>query len=555
MLKRHSALFLLLLAACHAPTQPSSPAPTNTTVTQFEEFELHDLGASSNDAVAHFRTPSGQEVSIGAFRDGEELRIRYAPMEAGKHSFEVVDETTGTTLRSGTLAVEPSDEPGFVRLDERGGFPGLRRDDGTPFFILGENRINVYDPTWNYRNMSAPDYVAYMADNGMTTLRVFVFSDCEHEESDSKVQPGCLEPRLGEFDPKVARQFDEIFDAAEKEGIYVVLTVFAIGFSPDDTWKSWEDNPYSTAGGSPRDRFEFFDEADVREQAKKRLEYVVDRWGHSTSLLAIDLLNEPEWDGEIGEDAWTPWAEEMAAYVEEIDPYDHLVTVGSVGLHWNVEGDEHRWWASEHSDLTQWHLYGPEVYDVHALAETMSLKVDETRHHDKPIFCGEFAYGGEDKETYDHTHVGLWSATFSGAGALAHSAPPFNVDSDEPMTPERGRHFKVLREFLEPVISRAPLTPVRDVDTGDSGVRAWSLANDTVRAIWLMAPKENYGAAVEGGTATVPLGAGRHTVTWFDDVTGEQLSSEVVGSDGGDVQLVVPSFTRHIAARIVSSET
>jgi len=39
----------------------------------------------------------------------------------------------------------------------------------------------------------------------------------------------------------------------------------------------------------------------VREVAFERIRYVVDRWGHSQNLLAIDLLNEPEWDGEIGE--------------------------------------------------------------------------------------------------------------------------------------------------------------------------------------------------------------------------------------------------------------
>ena len=97
--------------------------------------------------------------------------------------------------------------------------------------------------------------------------------------------------------------------------------------------------------------------------------------------------------------------------------------------------------ADAGNDVVQWHLYGKDTYDVHALARTMAKKVAETVQHERPILVGEFGWGGEAAPAHDHTHVGLWSATFSGAGVLAHVAPPFNLDSDGPLTPARGARY------------------------------------------------------------------------------------------------------------------
>jgi hypothetical protein len=329
------------------------------------------------------------------------------------------------------------------------------------------------------------------------------------------------------------------------------MVPWAIGFSPEpETWKSWEDNPYAKQQGGPADgRFDFFDNPEVREQSFERIEYIVDRWGYSPNLLAIDLLNEPEWDGEIAETAWTPWAQEMAARLEKVDPYDHLVTLGPVGLHWNVEGDETTWWADPKNDLVQWHRYGPEIYNVHNLAAELTMRVEQTRQYNKPIFCGEFAYGGEGKP-YDHTQVGLWSLTMSGAGAVAHSAPPFNVDSDHLMTPQRARHFEVLDRFIEPLLDHAPLEADEVVSLSNDDAKMWTLRSDEAVALWLMDGRNGYGKSVDDMTVDVELPDGHWQVEWVDDTTGHVVETTTVESVGESVTLDVPTFDRHIAARL-----
>ena len=432
--------------------------------------------------------------------------------------------------------------PGGVRV--RGG--ALVGADGRTFRPLGENRFNVYDATWS-DGLSIDAYLARMASDGMNTLRIFVVTGCGR--AGAAPSPGCLEPELGRFDEAVAARYDAVLDAAERHGVKVILTAFAIGFTPGDAWKGWEENPYAMARGgpaaTPRD---FFADPAAREAARRRLRYVLARWGASPALLAVDLLNEPEWDGAIPESDWIPWAEDLAGTWRAEDPYGHPVTAGPVGLHWNVERDERAWWASGHCDVVQWHRYGPDVYDVHALAAALVTTIRDTARYRKPVLVGEFGWGGDPAPLHDHTHVGIWAAAFAGAGVLAHSAPPFTIDSDAPMTPPRGRHFRALAGFLRRAEARGPLETAPDPVVSLPGARALALKGDRALAVWIHAPSQRYGTTVAGARVTLgDLAPGRWRATWVDDATGRDRASVEVAVKGGDVRLEAPPFARHVA--------
>lgn len=532
------ATFVLMLAACgdraHSPPA-SEPAPLAAAV--FEPVDL--VFPSAAPLTATFRAPNGATLTSLSFPQGGKQVVRLTATEPGLWSYSV--SAGKRVLGTGTIRAVPAHARGFVRTHGH----ALEYQTGEPFVAIGENRINIYDPQWNWRALSVHDYLAYMAAHGMTVLRVFIVSDVENEETHG-ANAGVIEPTLGHFDEQVARMFDGLFRDAQARGIYVVLVAFALGFSENDDWKSWHDNPYSAERGGPaHTRFEFFDSPAVRERAAERLRYLAARYGPFPNLLAIDLLNEPEWDGAIPEVAWTAWAQEMAREWRRADPYGHAITLGSVGLHWNIEGDERAWWSSDACDIVQWHLYGPEVYDVHALASAVTRKVRETWSYGKPVLLGEFAYGGEAKPEYDHTHVGLWSAAFSGAGVLAHSAPAFNIDSDEVMTPERARHYRVLKDIL---------TPLADATPGEaraSAGAAWTLLTQDAGAVWLLAPKERYRSTISGTRVTVPsVGEGTWHVEWLDDVTGARVTAGNVEARSGQLELTVPPYSRHIVARL-----
>lgn len=532
------AVFLLVGACGSLPVAGAAPAIPHRGLT-YRQLELQF--STGLPMAATFTSPAGEKFELHSFEHAGSQVIRFTPTERGTWRF----ETNGAAARRGSIAVGAAPSHGFVHALGH----ALRFDDGAPFIALGENRINIYDRSWNWGTLDIEQYIEHMARNGMSVLRVFIVSDIENEETGGR-NPGVLEPAIGQFDDAVGQQFDRIFRAAQAHGIYVVLVAFALGFSENDPWKSWEDNPYSKERGGPANtRFEFFDSSAVRSLAAGRIRYIAARYASSPNLLAIDLLNEPEWDGAIPETLWRGWAQEMARVWAESDPYGHPVTVGSVGLHWNIEGDERDWWGSRECDMVQWHLYGKEYYEVHALAAEMTRKVRETWLYGKPVLVGEFAYGDEPKPAYDHTHVGLWSAIFSGAGVLAHSAPPFNIDSDELMTPARARHFRTLRNFLSGMPELSPSEV-----SADQGVSAWALkaGKRDAAAVWLLVPKASYGGTpMRDVRVNLPgVENGRWRVEWIDDVTGRPLAASSAGAANGRLSLVAPPFATHVAARL-----
>ncbi len=528
---------------------------------------------------AQIREPSGHVMEVHSFVSGEQARIRFAPGEIGKHHYRLASEAASDAeseaesrserVDEGEFEVVPAAEEKLPRsfvtvAPERP--TQFTRNDGSRVFLLGENRFNVYDPSWNHDNMSIEEYVAYMAQHGENALRLFVFNDCEGEEHPGGQQPGCLEPKLGQISSEVAADFERIFVAAEHHGISVILTPFAIGFTPNDVWKGWDDNPYNRANGGLVDTpEEFFTSEQARIYQKRRLDYIVDRYAAFTSFLAVDLLNEPEWDGHIGERTWLPWARDLAQHFRARDPYGRLVTVGSVGLQSNIDGDERVWYGSPENDIVQWHLYGESTYASHALAAEITRKVEETRPFNKPILIGEFGYGGEDKSTFDHTHVGIWVATFNGAGVLAHSAPVFEIDSDQPMVPERAAHFRVLRDFLDR-LAQPPALEVLDpsLSRGEpSDIRVLALGSQHERALWVMGPEAGYGEAVERARlhlSDVPCQPLQ--LAWWNDVTGLLLSKQqyqprrAQGAEHScELTAEIPAFVRHVAGQLTPIAT
>ncbi|HZZ83479.1 MAG TPA: cellulase family glycosylhydrolase [Anaeromyxobacteraceae bacterium] len=542
------APFSLLLAAALAASsaapagQGRGPSPLEAAaVNRIAEVQV---ATPATGAHAEIVTPSGATYRLPAFPLAGGAAVRFRPREPGLHRWRLLaaDGPAARELARGEVMAEDVGASGQVLA--RGG--RLETEDGRPFHPLGENRFNVYDPAWS-DGLSPEAYLARMADYGMNTVRVFVFTACGRAGAPAK--PGCLEPALGRFDEPAAARYDEIFSAAERHGLKVVLSIFAIGFTPGDQWKGWEENPYASVRGGPAaSPAAFFSSAAAREAARRRLRYVLGRWAASPALLSVDLLNEPEWDGTVDEDLWIPWAQDLARTWRSEDPYQHPITLGPVGLHWNVKRDERAWWASDACDIVQWHRYGKDVYDVHDLAAALVSTVRDTARYGKPVLLGEFAWGGEAKPAYDHTHVGLWATTFAGAGVLAHSAPVFAIDSDEPMTPERGRHFRVLAAFLRRAEARGPLAPAPDPEASVPGLRALALAGPSTVALWLHGPRAGYGGTVRGASVALRgLAPGRWRITWLDDASGAELAVEERAL-GEDPRLTAPPFARHVAA-------
>jgi hypothetical protein len=83
---------------------------------------------------------------------------------------------------------------------------------------------------------------------------------------------------------------------------------------------------------------------------------------------------------------------------------------------------------------------------------------------------------------------------------------------------------------------------------------SWWLAGRDRAALWLLAPRDSYGAKFESAPVELPaLPRGLYRVSWLDDVTGAVLREDQLRIDAGRVRVVPPPFTRHAVALVQPS--
>jgi len=183
---------------------------------------------------------------------------------------------------------------------------------------------------------------------------------------------------------------------------------------------------------------------------KRRLRYIVARWGYSTNILAWELWNEVENTDNYDFDDVAKWHSEIAGFMRGIDPYKHLVTTSS----------DPRFGILDSMSFVTIHRYGP--YSFRDIAgELPKIIKDLWVKCGKPALITEFGadwrwfddpYTYKDKEGAE-IHEGIWSSILSGSPSSAmlwwwdNYIHPYNLYY----------HFKSLSEYLrgiDPVKAR-----------------------------------------------------------------------------------------------------
>lgn len=188
-----------------------------------------------------------------------------------------------------------------------------------------------------------------------------------------------------------AARWDQIFDRAEADGLYV-LPVFGVWADFNDgsngeAWHTWHLNPLSPAmggrGASPEDLF-------VAGSALQAdwlgwLGQVVSRWQAHQNVAGWEVFSELDLvthgtDSSTFEDRGVAFVEAAAAVIRAADPEGRPVTAS---LAWWLAWPE--LYASDGIDLAQIHLYGPDQ----VLDEAILSVVPQVAAHGKPVLLGE----------------------------------------------------------------------------------------------------------------------------------------------------------------------
>ncbi len=404
--------FGLLAAALGLPPVIAATShlatPDHVAVGRRVELRLEDGPVAANNfdpdelaLTATVTAPSGQVRRVPLFwmqdfsraieGQGEKLtaagapgwRLRLTATEPGRHVVTIgvsrgpgAEETIATAeLRVAGAAADAGRGWVAVGADRA----TLQTADGRPLRLLGWNVCWGHTHgTYNY-----DEWFAAMEQAGLNCARLWMapwWGNVEQERG-----------TLTRYGQEGAWQLDQVFAAAERHGIYLLLCLDYHGMFQTDnpawggTGNWWNRHPYNLANGGPcRTPNDFFTDPAARHLYEKRLRYLVARYGASPRLLAWQFFNEIdnvfEPRGLRGADV-IAWHGELARRLRQLDPYAHLITTSLTG-----GSDRPEMWAVTELDFAVFHSYDePAPARRHA-----ALTRDFLARYHKPALIGEF---------------------------------------------------------------------------------------------------------------------------------------------------------------------
>jgi hypothetical protein len=522
---------------------------------------------------ARFVGPQGTPVTVVGFLyqdfdraldDGKEKlapsgprqwKVRYAPIEEGRHEVTVEVRTRDGTARSEprTFLCVPSDSPGYIGRSR--GNPGyFEFSAGRPFFPIGHNvcwadsQLKTFDYDQQFRRMAA---------NKENFTRIWMCSWSLELEGQ----------RLDDYRLDNAWRLDHILRFARKYGIYVKLC-----FDNFYDFTQRRGGPYWRANGGmcaqPRD---FFLDETARRHYRRRLRYIVARWGHCTQLMAWEFWNEmdyaPSAKGKVRsrkEPYMLSWTSEMATELRRLDPAGHLVTNTLAAY-----TDWPEFWALPDLDFVQVHAYiyedwepTPHQYDAAALVLDLA---QEFGQHRKPYLVGELGFhagdGTHKLNQLDplgiHLHNALWASSLGGAAGA-----PMLWWWDNYVEPnDLYYHYRALGRFLDGMDwTGKPWVRVRD--SGETDLRIVGMRTDDEGMLWFhdrrntwhrrMVKKEPVKLISPFVLRLPGFRPGRYEVEWFDTYGGIPITVANATADGRGLELRLSHLVRapDVACRV-----
>lgn len=433
------SLFLLLVqpicmisAFAALPPQIQPILPLQTNVEQYDKFEITvDLNATFTNPYdysdihlsAIFTAPDEQLFQVDGFymesfilnenngtlySSGEngQFKIRFAPMTVGTWSYRIkVSNQDGTTYSEPLhFNCSPSDNQGFISHNNSN---YLSFSNGDQYIPIGENMA------WQSHNVyhDYHKWLTALSENQGNFIRLWH----AHWGLGIEWKNGWQQfEGLKQYHQKNAAYQDWLFDFCTEKKVKVMLTLQHHGQVSTNVNPEWSSNPYNAAnGGMCQDVWDFFSNKEAINYTKNRLRYIVARWGYAQSIMAWELFNEVDWMNDYAEKDWMvmEWHQEMATFLKEIDPYQHLVTTSfaeaTIGANM---------WDIPTIDLTQTHFYLDNPHLERALANGIQRALDDFQ---KPTLTGEFGLGiHSNMNLLDpdgiHIHNALWGALFAG---------------------------------------------------------------------------------------------------------------------------------------------
>lgn len=225
--------------------------------------------------------------------------------------------------KPGALETANPTKEDFVKV-----MPGGRyfvHGDGKPFIPIGAN----HNPDWTELNLSNPlhdnynpqktdAWFAKLKRNGVNVIRLMVETP----------PSGNLEETPGVYRPEHVIWLDHIVATARKYGVKLWMTPY------DTFWMSLraETCPYWAANGGPiKEPIDFLTKPEILDLQKKRIAYLIDRYGNTGTIFAWEVMNEIDIWWKASPEQIKAWLDQMVPFVRDYEMKkwgrNHLLTV------------------------------------------------------------------------------------------------------------------------------------------------------------------------------------------------------------------------------------
>jgi hypothetical protein len=375
-----------------------------------------------------FTSPSGKKDTIEGFYMQEfnlntsngnispsgfnGFRIRYAPAETGSYSYVVICRNTAGVASTNTASFQCSSSgtKGFVRKNNSHYF---RFDNGDQYIPIGQNLA------WQQGNkyLDFKNWTDKLAANGANFIRLWQCSWGLGIEWRGSPYEG-----LKRYRQDNCFYTDKLLEECRAKNIYLMLCINHHGMVSSNVNPNWPESPYNAINGGPcANTWDYFINSTAKNLHKNRLRYIIARWGYSRNIMSWELFNEVEWTDNFStyKTQIKDWHKEMAAYIKQKDPFQHLVTTSYA--HSNEDAAT---WSLPEIDFTQTHFYN-------GSANMESVLAEGSRNYlslfNKPTYNGEFGIetNNIDLTTIDpngiYIHNSVWATLFSGAAGAGSS--------------------------------------------------------------------------------------------------------------------------------------
>lgn len=237
-----------------------------------------------------FAGPNGQEMKVPGFWDGEGAwKIRFTPSQEGAWSYAIsVRDNRGSSLPAlGEFSVTPSSLHGWILPGNsfNPSYSGhyLVHQDGTPFYGVGHAEaldifIDGFDAVEGVRLF---DNMKAAGENYVVWWPFY---------SNSLVNSSYENYSLGNM-----KVIDTVVKDAEKEGIYLVFTIWDHPQLRDENHPTWDTGNWNRNGFSKLSSLDdFFLSEDAWAWQENLYRYILARWGYSPAIamwLTVSEIN------------------------------------------------------------------------------------------------------------------------------------------------------------------------------------------------------------------------------------------------------------------------